>query len=97
VLAGQVRRGHNARATLELRGPTWGDSMLANLHTFTLKFRGNTLAELEPRDARPGYPLYRGRSLESLRAPARLKEVTRFVIPEMDHEPQGTTVDRGEP
>ncbi|MCU0961583.1 MAG: hypothetical protein MUF48_15915 [Pirellulaceae bacterium] len=64
---------------------------------FTLKFRGNTLAELEPRDAQPGYPLYRGRSLQLLRAPARLKEVTRFVLPGVDHEPQGTTADGGEP
>ena len=64
---------------------------------FTLTFRGNTLAEIEPRDARPGYALYRGRSLESLRAPARRKEVTRFVPAGVDHEPQGTTADRGKP
>jgi len=46
---------------------------------FTLTFRGNTLADIQPRDTRSGYPLYSTRSVESLRRPAAMKRVTRFV------------------
>ena len=46
---------------------------------FTLTFRGNTLADIHPRDARDGYPLYSTRSVESLRRPAATKTVRRFV------------------
>ena len=46
---------------------------------FTLNFRGNTLADIQPRDTRAGYSLYGTRSLESLRRPVAMKRVTRFV------------------
>lgn len=46
---------------------------------FTLTFRGNTLADIQPRDTRSGYPLYSTRSVESLHRPAATKTVRRFV------------------
>jgi hypothetical protein len=46
---------------------------------FILTFRGNTLADIQPRDTRAGFALYSDRSLERLRAPAPLKRRARFV------------------
>lgn len=44
---------------------------------YTCRFRGNTLAEITPRDQGPGYPLYQRDALRQTVAPTR--HVTRFV------------------
>jgi hypothetical protein len=46
---------------------------------FTLTFRGNTLADIQPRDTRSGFALYGDRSLERFRQSASTRHVTRFV------------------
>jgi hypothetical protein len=46
---------------------------------YTCRFRGNTLVEITPRDAGPGYPLYLRESLKAKTAPMR--QVTRYISP----------------
>jgi hypothetical protein len=49
---------------------------------YKLTFRGNTLADIQPRITAVGYQLYGSRSLKSLRAPAEVHSVERYVAPE---------------
>lgn len=72
------RQCRNESAWLESTQPpaSWRGAKPAR---FTLTFRGNTLAGIQPRDTRAGYPLYSTRSVESLRRPAATKSVRRFV------------------
>jgi hypothetical protein len=44
-----------------------------------LTFRGNTLADSQPRSTTDGYQLYADLSLEALRAPANSRKAERFV------------------
>jgi hypothetical protein len=46
---------------------------------YTLTFRGNTLAKIEPRDTVAGFALYADRSLDRFRAQAPMHQVSRFA------------------
>jgi hypothetical protein len=46
---------------------------------YSLTFRGNTLADIQPRSPAVGYQLYADRSLEALREPTTSRKVERFV------------------
>jgi hypothetical protein len=49
---------------------------------FTLTLRGNTLADIQPRDRRSGFTLYTRRSPAHFRQPALMRRVIRFVAAE---------------
>jgi hypothetical protein len=59
-------------------GDTWKP---AKDRLFTCTFRGNTLIDIAPRDAGPGYPLYEREPLKATKAPMRTVE--RYVAPNL--------------
>ncbi len=54
----------------------WGDP---EQKVYTLRFRGNTLVDIAPRDRNPGVSLYADRSLTSFREESPKRSVERFV------------------
>ena len=58
-------------------GPSWKPDSPPT--TYTCRFRGNTLVDVSPRAAGPGYPLYRRDGMQATEAP--MKKVIRYIAP----------------